>query len=812
MIQPTSRHENNIVRRNLALQNLDWVEVLKRLAHFATSEMVRQKIRNLPDHESPATAEIMLGEIAEWSHIFVSGSRPRAESLDLFSPWHQRLNRNAVLKTLELKDVRHFCIEIINLKEALEETTEAAAAHTFAHLREVEGAIFEATEPLAAIDQIMTAAGDIRTDASEKLYQLHGEKNQLARQVQSILDRLVKSYHIEHLLQDRYVTTREGRWVLPIKSGMQHGFEGIIHDASHTKQTVFMEPQEAVPLNNRLREIEVEIDLEIERLLTELSQYLSERCDDFDHARTLLLKADERLAEGELATKLKAVAPKIDGTHINLKNVRHPLLVLNEMAVVPNSIELQPDRRLLLLSGPNAGGKTVLLKSIGLAAQMVRCGLPICADDGSKIPFFSQLVVALGDSQSVDANLSTFAAHLKTLERAADATGADSLILIDEICGSTDPEEGAALARSFLDAYCDNGVFGVVTSHLGALKSGWKEGSGLVNGSLEFDPKSGPTYRFIMGIPGQSLAIQTAQRVGVQKVIVERALHYLSPERRKYEETLSEVERMKKDILRIQDSLNTEIKASTEAKEKYESMLAKIETEKDQKIEREVRAAQKQVEELIQEAKAQEVFRRHDSLQKIKFDLPKLIKASGATGGSTATGQTGVARSTSANIEIQSPEDFALHFKPGTAVHVESLGRDGIVQGVPNARGVVPILSNSMRLMISWRDLKPTSQQGVALTARLKKIATTKFTSAETDRVVDVRGLTAEEAISQLEIQLDTASMGDEDRIKVVHGHGTDTLKRAVRSYLSRSVYVKKWQAGNADTGGDGITWVELKG
>jgi DNA mismatch repair protein MutS2 len=518
-----------------------------------------------------------------------------------------------------------------------------------------------------------------------------------------------------------------------------------------------------------------------------------------------LLNADERLAEAELATRLKASKPNLDDK-INLKNIRHPLLTLNGTPVVPNSIELGTEHRLLLLSGPNAGGKTVLLKSVGLAAQMVKCGLPICADEGSRIPFFRELIVALGDSQSVDANLSTFAAHLKTLEQAAQSKGTESLILIDEICGSTDPEEGAALARSFLDEYCANQVFGVVTSHLGALKSGWQDGSGVINGSLEFDAKRGPTYRFIMGLPGQSLAIQTAQRVGVPKAIVERALHYLSPERRKYEETLSEVERMKKDILRIQDDLQKERRASIDAKEKYEDLVQKFEAEREQKLERELRAAQRKVEDLIQETKAQEVFRRHESLQKIKFELPNVIKATPANMG----GSGSMARAQAA--EPLSAEDFGQIYKPGTAIHITSLGRDGIIQGAPNARGEVPVLSNSMRLMIDWRDLKPTSQQGVALTARLKRVTASKFSNVETDRVVDVRGLTAEEAISQIEIQLDTAAVGGEDRVKVVHGHGTDTLKRAVRSYLSRSVYVKKWQAGNADTGGDGVTWVELKG
>jgi DNA mismatch repair protein MutS2 len=781
---------------------MDWNELLARLSALATSEHTREKLKTLGAHDSQDTAQTMMNEIQEWIHVLSTEVRPRAESLDLFTPWFQRLARNAVLKTLELRDVRHFCIEIVALKDILAEMVKTQLPH----LQDIEARLMDATEPLSAIDQIMTTAGDIRTDASEKLYQLHNEKTQLARQMQSILDRLVKSYKIEHLLQDRYVTTREGRWVLPIRSGMQHGFEGIIHDSSQTKQTVFMEPQEAVPLNNRLREIEIEIELEIERLLTELSQYLSHRRMDFQDAKNILLLADERLAEADLSRRLQANPPELSTDTILLTNVRHPLLVLNGSEVIPNSVELNANERILLLSGPNAGGKTVLLKSVGLAAQMARCGLPICADNGSHLPFFTEMIVALGDSQSVDANLSTFAAHLKNLERAAAASGPNVLILIDEICGSTDPEEGAALARSFIDTYCANKVFGVITSHLGALKSGWGDNSGLVNGSLEFSKERGPTYRFIKGVPGQSLAIQTAKRVGIKSEIIDRALSYMTPERRKYEETLDEIEQMKKGILLLQDQMNRDIKLAAKEKEKYQTELKKLADEREEVLEKETRAAQKRVDELLQEVKAQDIFRRHDSLQKIKFELPQIVKSSDIA----KNEKSQPLRAGSPDSKITSAVEFTQNFPPGSSVHIETLGRDGIVQGKPNARDEVPILSNSMRLMVDWRFLKSTSQSN-SMPARLKKLGRFKFASADSDRVVDVRGFSVDEAISQLEIQLDTSALGGEDRIKIVHGHGTDALKRAVRSYLSRSIYVKKWLAGTADTGGDGVTWVELK-
>jgi DNA mismatch repair protein MutS2 len=340
-----------------------------------------------------------------------------------------------------------------------------------------------------------------------------------------------------------------------------------------------------------------------------------------------------------------------------------------------------------------------------------------------------------------------------------------------------------------------------VTSHLGALKLGWASKKGITNGSLEFDKQSGPTYRFIMGVPGQSLAIQTAKRVGVATNIVQRALNYLSPELRQYQSSLEDIEKMKNEVLKLQDLLNSEIKKAAAEKSKYTKMVAQFEAEKENRLDKEVRQAAKKIDDLIQESKVKDVFRKHEDLQKIKYELPKIIKQSDKES-STQTSQ---------RLQILSAEDFAKAFPPGSAVHISSLGRDGIVQGVPNSKGEVPVLSNSMRLLLLWHDLKPAVQSQNPTQNILRKTGRFAYSPADSDRVVDLRGLTSEDAISQLEIQLDAASLGSEDRIKVIHGHGTDALKRSIRSYLSRSVYVKKWAAGNADTGGDGVTWVELK-
>lgn len=770
--------------------NLDWAEILNRLTGMATSQLGRERLRALAPLDSPDEAEKSFAEIVEARHVLGLGRRPFMESLDLYTLWHQRLSKGATLKTLELKDVRHFCLEILALKEILKPVVTPWVKSVYANL-------MEASEPLSAIDQIMTPEGDIRSDASEALYALFNEKNQIVRQTQSVLDRLIRQHEMEPILQERYVTNREGRWVLPVRSGKQHAFEGIIHASSQTKQTVFMEPKEIIPLNNRLRQIEVDIEEEIERLLRQLSEYLLGQIGGFELAQKTLLECDIRFAEAQLATHLQAAPCRFDSKEIRLTELKHPLLLLAAVDVVANTVHLNSEHRILLLSGPNAGGKTVLLKSVGLAAHMARCGLLIAAAEGSKLPFFKTIHVAVGDSQNVDQHLSTFAAHLKVLNEATHSKGAEVLLLIDEICGSTDPEEGTALARAFIETYAENGLFGVITSHLGPLKLGWKDGSGVSNGSLEYDTKSGrPTYMFLMGVPGQSLALQTAKRVGVDAGIVENAMRFLSPEMKRFHSGVEEIERMKDDLRKLMEGVQKENQEARQEKHRYQQLLQKFEKERDQMLDQAVRRAEKKVESMIEHSKVDDVFRRHERLEQIKHELPQVIKASTT------------AKSNSPRIE--SSEDFGRAYPPGSKVFAPSIGRDGVIQSLPNSKGEVAILSNSMRLMVSWQQLKPPHSAVNPTTEVVRRVGEIS-SPLDQDRVVDVRGQTLEEALLRLDEQLDTAALNQESRIKVIHGHGTDTLKKGIRSFLSRSAYVKKWAAGTPETGGDGVTWAELR-
>lgn len=772
------------------LAPLDWREILDRLQSLATSEPARVRLKETKPLATQNDAVKSFQAIEEAQTVLAYGERPFMESLDLYSTWFQRLKREAVLKTLELRDARRFCIECVALSEVFRPLTSPWVLGLKQRLMDAEG-------PLSAIDQIMTPSGEIRTDASETLYNLYREKQSQTKSVQNVLDRLTKAHEMEPVVQERFVTNREGRWVIPVKSGMQHFFPGIIHAASQSKQTVYMEPDEVIPLNNRLRQIEGEIDDEIERLLFQLSAYLRTQLTGFSTSQEVLLEADLRFAQAKLGDILNAGAIQFDDTRFELMDVRHPLLVFKNENVIPNTVKLGGDQRLLLLSGPNAGGKTVLLKSVGLAAQMARCGLLVCAEEGSRLPFFKSVIVAIGDAQSVDMALSTFAAHLKTLDEATKVSGPGNLLLIDEIAGSTDPEEGSALARSFIETYAANGIYGVITSHLGPLKTGWKENSGVINGSLEYNSKSGqPTYQFFMGVPGQSLAIQTAKRVGVSQKILDKALEYLSPEAKAQHQHLSEIESMKDELQELRRNLAEELKTTRESKRRYAEMITNFKKDREEWMSRAVKKAEKKIDAMIDFAQVDNIFKRHEKLQQIKTELPEVVKAS----------QVQPKRP-----KIETAEDFEKIYPAGSVIFIPSVGQEGVVQGKPNAKGEIPVLSHSMRLFVHWSQLKAPQSLQNPTQSLVRRSGSVQVTLMDSERVIDARGKSSDDAISLLETQLDAASLNGEERVKIVHGHGTEVLKRALRSHLSRSVYVKKWKAGGPETGGDGVTWAELK-
>lgn len=763
------------------LENLDWPRIVKHLASFATSAEAQDALMQIAPLDSVEAAQKKFKVTQEAIFVLERGERPFMESLNLYPSWFLRLEKQANLKAMELKDARLFFIEALTLQKILK-NSESEWTKTLSKR------LFEVKEPLSAIDQLITPQAEIRSDASEKLYNLHNEKKNLTQKIQNALNTLVKSHDKEAILQDKFVTNREGRWVVPVKSGMRHDLPGIIHATSTSKQTVFMEPQEVVPLNNQLKQTEAEIDEEIERLLKEMSQYLYTLIGEIVRTKDVLLEADKAFAHAQFAITLEANPVEFDQDSIVLSYVKHPLMVINGEKVIPNSVRLTRDERILLLSGPNAGGKTVLLKCIGLAAQMARCGIPICAEKGSKLPFFKNIIIAVGDAQSVDSQLSTFVGHLKALNEACLVSGPDSIVLVDEIAGSTDPEEGSALARGFINYYSRAHMFGVITSHLGPLKTGWTEDSGVINGSMEYNRETGTsTYHFIRGIPGQSLAFSTAKRIGIVKEVFDEAQTFLSPETRKRFETMNEIEIAKEQIAVLRKELHEKVQELESEKTILKRKIVEFERDRDKRLEKEIKDIKAKIEDEMRHTSVDKIFTDHERRSSIVTDFPEIIKTP--------------------KEENLTLDRFIKAFPSGSVVYVTSLQRDAIIQGQPNKQGEVPVLAGSMRLTLPWEQLKPPKKAANPLSKRSFQTQMYVDTVEKPD-TLDVRGKNVNLAIEELEKFLDRATVQRLDRVKVIHGHGSEALKKTIRGHLSRSTYVNRWTSSQDGTGDDGVTLV----
>ncbi len=775
------------------LANIDWDKTLSHLIEFATSSEGKDLLKKTLPLSKVEEALKSFKIISEAQGILLKGQRPYMESLDLYHSWYHRLEKNAVLKTLELKDVRFFLLEVDHLKETLKPLSGP-------WIDTIKPKLMSAEEPLSGIDQLMTPQGDIRTDASETLFKLHQEKKQIAHKVQHTLDELVKGHDHDPHLQDKYVTNREGRWVIPVKSGMRHELEGIIHGMSTSKQTVFMEPQEIVPLNNRIKQLEVDIEKEIAKLLKDISDYLFSLTRDFARSKNIMVETDCYLAKAQFANVTSAHPIDFNNDEILLEDLKHPIMVLNGENVIPNSLKLTQKEKILILSGPNAGGKTVLLKAFGLAAHMARCGLLICASPNSYLPFFDDIFVAVGDTQSVDQNLSTFAGHLKVLDHACHTQGNGSLILIDEICGSTDPDEGAALARGFIHHYAEQGSFALITSHLGPLKSGWDKESQIVNGSMNYDTESGrATYEFIRGIPGRSLAFATAKKIGILESVYNRAKIFLSPAGQKRIQSLDEIEKIKEEISTLKKSLKSEVLAAQKKQDEINKLIDQFNREKEGRLKKEINESLEKIKEELKKGEVKNLFESHEKRQQISADFPEVIKY-------TQPNING-----SVEKKYETLQSFYKAFPPGSVVFVSSLNQDGIIQGAPNNKGELPVLSGSMRLFVDWQLLKPPKKTQNPLKIKNNQKSTEIVYDLKKDEI-DLRGLTLNDAIEKLEVTLDNAQANQMERVKIIHGHGSDTLKKAVRGHLSRSVYVSRWMASGPNDGGDGVTMAFLMG
>ncbi len=662
--------------------------------------------------------------------------------------------------------------------------------------------------------------GRVRDSASPALARARAELARGERELQSRLERWGKGFG-----DGSYVTRHAGRFVALIPAAGFTRSRGIVHDVSRTGQSLFVEPLEMCDANNRMIELGAVVHEEEQRVVRELALAVRAERDRVLELERALTHLDTLRARARWALEHHAVAITPGGDVLRLTAARHPLLAAAGGAVVPLDLELNRAGALLLVSGPNMGGKTVLLKTVGLAVALAHAAFPVTAAEGSVVPEIDTLEVDLGDEQSLDRGLSTFAAHLKALDAMARAAGPRTLLLADELGAGTDPEEGAPLGRVLIEHFAARGAWGIVTTHLGALKLLAGTVPGVVNGSLEIDAaKMAPTYRFLRGVPGASHALAMAERLGFDRALIERARRYTREETRTLERVLHDLQALRRSLDAELGQLAAARAAAEAAEREHRDAAGAARTRLDQVT----RRLTGESEQLLSHARelwqtVQREARRADKTRagaatlKSQLDAVEREHDTVRGQGAGAYQELGLAAPATAGGPL-GPAELA----PGRTVRVRDLGIEAEIATAPDAEGNVRLRRGSWTIQSHVSKLEPSdgaSEAGRSRpgASRAKSAATAPRSLASweaSDEIpleVDLRGMTADEALPALDQGLDRAVLHGLSELRVIHGIGTGALRTAVERHLKSHAQVTGTRLGQVGEGGRGVTVAKLR-
>lgn len=662
------------------------------------------------------------------------------------------------------------------------------------------------TERLGEYEQLerdllhwITDEGTVNEDASPELRRLSARARIVHGQVRSKLEQILRAPAYRTAIQDPIVTIRSGRYCIPVKAQRQAGLRGIVHDRSASGATVFLEPEAVVELNNEVHEIELERQDEIRRILQRLTQAVGERSASLQADLETLGTIDFIASRARLSEMMDGVEPKLtDDGAISLKRARHPLL---SGEVVPIDFWIGREFRTLVITGPNTGGKTVTIKTVGLLVLMAQSGLHIPADEGSEISVFRQVFADIGDEQSIQQSLSTFSSHMTQIIRAVKQVKPNALVLLDEIGAGTDPEEGAALAQAILQHLHEQGALTVATTHYGALKTFAYNHKEMENASVEFDPQTlCPTFHLRIGVPGASNALLIARRLGLPHDIINTAREGLSKERIAVEKAIRRMEKSRRRLERKRRAVGRNQSHLDDLIQEYESKLEALEQQRRTAMSEGFREAREVVRRAEQEANAILAQLRKQPneskiTQQLKQQLTELDERI----------QQAQARHAEA-AHPAAPQEAVESVEAGERVHVRSIDKDGDVICV-RPDGQVDLQVGIMQITVPLSDLqrpKETPQQQ----APSKRIEIQKALQLPDE--LHVRGMTVEEAKIEVDKYLDDAFLAGVRSVRIVHGKGTGTLRRGLHEFFRHHPRVRAFHMAEQHEGGDGVTIVEL--
>ncbi len=664
------------------------------------------------------------------------------------------------------------------------------------------------------ISDVFISEDEISDQASDELYSIRKKIRSIGSRIRETLDKMIHSGTYQKALQENIVTMRDGRYVVPVKAEYKNTINGLVHDTSSSGATLFIEPMAVVEANNDIRVLKAKEKTEIERILKELSAECSAQADLISGDFETLITLNIYFAKARLAEQMNAVKPQItDNGTIRLNKARHPLIAKNK--VVPITLSLGEEYTSLVITGPNTGGKTVTLKTIGLLTLMTMCGLLIPVSDNSTITVFQKVLVDIGDEQSISQNLSTFSAHMTNISSILEKADRHSLILVDELGSGTDPVEGAALAMAILEQLREKKAIVAATTHYAELKIYALETQGVKNASCEFDVKTlQPTYRLLIGTPGRSNAFEISRRIGIPEEVLKRASSYVEGEKQRFEDVIDRLEASRQDFEEKTADLEKQIKELAQEQESLRNANQNAIEEKERIIEKARQEARKIVESVRMDANL--VMDELEKLrkQKEKEDFSRRV----GEAKSQMRGKLDRLYDKANPVITRSNEDYVLPrpLKKGDHVLLVDIDKTGVVLQEAGKSGEVLVQTGLIKSRIpigNLRLLDPKKVQNKAPSGKAMRTLSTNKGGATARGMLelDLRGQTVEEAIMELDMFVNKSLLSNISQVTIIHGKGTGALRAAVHKYLRQCKQVKAFRLGVYGEGEDGVTIVEFK-
>lgn len=783
-----------------SLNVLEFDKIKNMLTNMAVTQGAKALCEKLLPESDKYVIERLLKETGEAESLVIKKGNPPLSPVGEIKASVMRAEAGGTLSAREILN----CAHVLRIAgEISSYTDEDDFEENYPAISNICRGIFTDRKTAGKIISAIISEEEMADDASQTLFNIRRKVKSYEAQIRETLNNMIKSSRYALALQDAIVTMRGDRFVIPVKSENRSLVPGIVHDSSSSGATVFVEPMQVVEINNKIRECKIQEKEEIEKILQHFSNLIAEDAPGLKRDSDIITSFDFAFAKGKLSLKMKGVTPIINSDGIvDIKKGRHPLL--DSKTVVPTDIYLGDRFDTLVITGPNTGGKTVSLKTLGLLTLMAQSGLNIPAQSGSVIAVFENVFADIGDEQSIEQSLSTFSAHMVNIVRILKKADYSSLVLFDELGAGTDPVEGAALAVAILERMKEVGAKTAATTHYSEIKLYALETDRVENAACEFDVTTlRPTYKLLIGVPGKSNAFAISKRLGLSDDIIDRAKSLVDGESAKFEDVISSLEETRR-VAEIELEEAQEARIQTEkAKERAEKEKASIEKQKE-KILRDAREnakriyeeAKREADEIIKEMRkgAKDAHKLDEERQKIKKGLGKVEDKLGED----------VFKQKNPPID---PSKLLL----GQSVMVTSMGQTGNVLTLPDKNGNLTVQTGILKINVNISQLKLVQEEKTEKKQKGRISGQSLNKTINIKSEIDLRGFMVDEGLIELDKYLDDAVLSGLDSVRIIHGKGTGALRGAIWEFLRRHHHAKSFRQGAFGEGDMGVTVVELK-